>query len=73
MCGYGVQKLPVSYLFLAAALSLLTPIYLYFKASEASKKIWTTGCVEEVRVWLERNLYTIASVALGVALAQVQN
>lgn len=45
----------------------------YIKAAEASKKIWTTGCVEEVRVWLERNLYTIACVALGVALAQVKN
>lgn len=44
----------------------------YPKAAEANKKIWTTGCVEEVRVFLERNLYTIACVALGVALAQVK-
>lgn len=48
-------------------------MFSYIKAAEASKKIWTTGCVEEVRVWLERNLYTIACVALGVALAQVKN
>ncbi|XP_059489115.1 tetraspanin-33-like [Neocloeon triangulifer] len=39
--------------------------------AEAGKKIYTTGCVEEVRIWLERNLYTIACVALGVALAQL--
>ncbi|KAF4532595.1 hypothetical protein B566_EDAN013373 [Ephemera danica] len=39
--------------------------------AEASKKIWTSGCIEEVRIWAERNLYTIAGIALGVALAQL--
>ncbi|XP_059621235.1 tetraspanin-33-like [Phlebotomus argentipes] len=37
----------------------------------ASKKIWTSGCIEIVRVWAERNLYTIAGVALGAALSQL--
>lgn len=37
----------------------------------ASKRIWTSGCIEIVRVWAERNLYTIAGVALGVALVQL--
>lgn len=34
----------------------------------ASKKIWTNGCIEIIRVWAERNLYTIAGIALGAAL-----
>ncbi|TDG40641.1 hypothetical protein AWZ03_012937 [Drosophila navojoa] len=37
----------------------------------ASKIIWTSGCIEVVRVWAERNLYTIAGIALGVALVQL--
>lgn len=37
----------------------------------ASKIIWTSGCIEIVRVWAERNLYTIAGVALGAALSQL--
>ncbi|XP_023169427.1 tetraspanin-33 [Drosophila hydei] len=37
----------------------------------ASKLIWTSGCIEVVRVWAERNLYTIAGIALGVALVQL--
>ncbi|XP_071441020.1 tetraspanin-33-like [Hetaerina americana] len=39
--------------------------------AEAGKKVWTSGCIEMVRNWAERNLYTIAGVALGVALAQL--
>ncbi|KAK7603028.1 hypothetical protein V9T40_003027 [Parthenolecanium corni] len=39
--------------------------------AEASKKIWTSGCIEVVRLFAERNLYTIGAVALGVALAQL--
>lgn len=39
--------------------------------AEAGKKVWTTGCIEVVRFWAERNLYTIAGVALGVALSQL--
>lgn len=39
--------------------------------AEASKRIWTSGCIEIVRLWAERNLYTIGAVALGVALSQV--
>lgn len=38
---------------------------------EANKKIWTNGCIEIVRSWAERNLYTIAGIALGVALSQL--
>lgn len=37
----------------------------------ASKRIWTSGCIEIVRVWAERNLYTIATVALIAALSQL--
>ncbi|XP_075228558.1 tetraspanin-33-like isoform X1 [Lycorma delicatula] len=39
--------------------------------AEASKKVWTSGCIEVVRSWAERNLYTIAGIALGVALSQL--
>ncbi|XKL62617.1 hypothetical protein PGB90_002450 [Kerria lacca] len=39
--------------------------------AEASKRIWTSGCIEIVRLWAERNLYTIGAVALGVALSQL--
>ncbi|CAH0395305.1 unnamed protein product [Bemisia tabaci] len=39
--------------------------------AEASKKVWTSGCIEVVRLWAERNLYTIAGVALGIALSQL--
>ncbi|EDW00405.1 tetraspanin-33 [Drosophila grimshawi] len=37
----------------------------------ASKLIWPSGCIEIVRVWAERNLYTIAGIALGIALLQL--
>ncbi|KAL1501822.1 hypothetical protein ABEB36_007076 [Hypothenemus hampei] len=39
--------------------------------AEASKKVWTSGCIEIVRSWAEGNLYTIAGIALGVALSQL--
>ncbi|VVC28759.1 Tetraspanin/Peripherin,Tetraspanin,Tetraspanin, EC2 domain [Cinara cedri] len=39
--------------------------------AEASKRVWTSGCIEVIRIWAERNLYTIAGVALGVALSQL--
>lgn len=39
--------------------------------SEANKKVWTSGCIEIVRSWAERNLYTIAGFALGIALSQL--
>lgn len=42
-----------------------------YPVAEASKRVWTSGCIEIVRLWAERNLYTIAFVALGVALAQL--
>ncbi|CAH2096857.1 unnamed protein product [Euphydryas editha] len=42
-----------------------------FPVAEASKRVWTSGCIEIVRSWAERNLYTIASAALGVALSQL--
>lgn len=37
----------------------------------ASKRIWTNGCIEIVRVWAERNLYALAGIALGIALIQL--
>ncbi|KAG6464486.1 hypothetical protein O3G_MSEX014549 [Manduca sexta] len=42
-----------------------------YPVAEASKRVWTSGCIEIVRSWAEHNLYTIASVALGVALSQL--
>ncbi|BES96778.1 positive regulation of Notch signaling pathway [Nesidiocoris tenuis] len=39
--------------------------------AEASKRVWTSGCIEIVRSYAERNLYTIAGVALVVALCQL--
>lgn len=35
------------------------------------KNIYTNGCVDIVRVWAERNLYTIAGIALIAALVQL--
>nr|CAD7426478.1 unnamed protein product [Timema monikensis] len=40
--------------------------------AEAGKKVWTSGCIEIVRSWAEKNLYTIAGFALGIALSQVR-
>ncbi|XP_078053222.1 tetraspanin-14 isoform X2 [Augochlora pura] len=42
-----------------------------FPVSEAGKKVWTSGCIEIVRSFAERNLYTIAGIALGIALSQL--
>lgn len=39
--------------------------------SSASKKIWTSGCIEIVRVWAERNLYVFAGVALSCSFVQL--
>ncbi|XP_044743099.1 tetraspanin-33-like [Chrysoperla carnea] len=39
--------------------------------AEASKKVWTSGCIEIVRSWAERNLYFIAGIALCIALSQL--
>lgn len=39
--------------------------------SSASKKIWTSGCIEIVRVWAERNLYVFAGVALTCSFVQL--
>ncbi|KAL0276694.1 UNVERIFIED_CONTAM: hypothetical protein PYX00_004208 [Menopon gallinae] len=38
---------------------------------EASKKIYTSGCIEIVRAWAEKNLYMLAGIALGIALSQL--
>ena len=46
---------------------------MYLKVAEASKRVWTSGCIEVVRAYAERNLYTIAAVALGAALSQVDS
>ncbi|XP_034254530.1 tetraspanin-33-like [Thrips palmi] len=40
-------------------------------AAEAGKRVWANGCIDVVRSWAERNLYTIAIIALGVALSQL--
>ncbi|XP_030373834.1 tetraspanin-33-like [Scaptodrosophila lebanonensis] len=37
----------------------------------ASKRIWTSGCIEIIHVWAERNLYVIAGMLLGIALIQL--
>ncbi|KAG5668363.1 hypothetical protein PVAND_016304 [Polypedilum vanderplanki] len=39
--------------------------------SQASKKVWTSGCIEIVRVWAERNLYLFAGVALSCSFVQL--
>ena len=39
--------------------------------AQASRKIWTSGCIEIIRIWIERNLYTIAMTALITALSQM--
>ncbi|KAI5694317.1 hypothetical protein M8J76_008073 [Diaphorina citri] len=60
MCGYGAQQ--------------SSGVLRYGQlpqVAEASKKVWTSGCIEVMRLWAERNLYTIAGVALGVALSQL--
>lgn len=37
----------------------------------AGKRIWTSGCIGIVQDWAERNLYTIAGFALGIAFTQL--
>jgi len=39
--------------------------------AEARKKVWTSGCIEVIREWAERNLYTIAIIALVAAISQL--
>lgn len=39
--------------------------------AEASKKVWTSGCIEIVRGYAERNIYVIAVVALSAAFTQL--
>lgn len=39
--------------------------------SQASKKIWTSGCIDIVRIWAERNLYLFAGVALSCSFIQL--
>jgi len=38
---------------------------------EASKKIWINGCISTIEMWVYGNLYIIAGIAVGVALAQL--
>lgn len=39
--------------------------------ASASKKIWTSGCIEIVRSWAERNLYLFAGIALTSSFIQL--
>ena len=34
-------------------------------------QIYTQGCIPSLRAYVESNLYTIAGIAIGVALAQL--
>lgn len=70
MCGYGVQQQSVA----AASKRIWT------NGEQGnhlmSRRILIVfdlilGCIEIVRVWAERNLYTIAGIALGAALSQL--
>ncbi len=38
---------------------------------EAKDKVWTQGCIDALKSWINRNLYIVAGAALGVALMQV--
>jgi len=50
---------------------LLAEIRLATLAEFALVALRDVGCIEIVRVWVERNLYVIAGVALGIALLQL--
>lgn len=39
--------------------------------ASAGKKIWTSGCIEIVRNWAERNLYVFAGIALSASFIQL--
>jgi len=38
---------------------------------EANKKIWISGCIPIIEMWVYGNLTIIAGIAIGVAIAQV--
>lgn len=67
MCGYGVQRE------LGSSKDLLVnPRHgSSFLQSEAKDKVWTTGCIDALKSWINRNLYIVASSALGIALMQL--
>lgn len=39
--------------------------------NDPKDKVWTTGCIESLKSWINRNLYIVAGLAVGVALMQV--
>ncbi|CAL8140216.1 unnamed protein product [Orchesella dallaii] len=67
MCGYGVQREmqigtrdPISTTKSAASLH-----------NDPKDKVWTQGCIEALKSWINRNLYIVAGSALGIALMQL--
>lgn len=38
---------------------------------DAKDKVWTQGCIDALKSWINRNLYIVAGSTLGVALMQV--
>ena len=45
--------------------------FFYDQQLEAMKKVWTSGCISVIEMWVYSHLYIIAGVAVGVAVAQV--
>lgn len=39
--------------------------------NDPKDKVWTQGCIEALKSWMNRNLYIVAGSALGIALMQV--
>ncbi|CAG7731742.1 unnamed protein product [Allacma fusca] len=68
MCGYGVQGdgkpskelLPQS----KGSASL-------HNDANPKEKVWTQGCIDALKSWINRNLYIVASSTLGIALMQL--
>jgi len=39
--------------------------------NDPKDKVWTQGCIESLKSWINRNLYIVAGFAVGIALMQV--
>jgi hypothetical protein len=87
MCGYGVQDPAVSPVTTEHALNEMVSKYIFFQGivkdpgarmkqasllqMDAKDKVWSTGCIEAIKSFINLNLYIVAGTALGVALMQV--
>jgi len=50
------------------ALVLQNPSFLH---NDPKDKVWTQGCIDSLKSWINRNLYIVAGSTLGTALMQV--